>query len=481
MSDAASAIGATPGSTPATAMRMTPPGALPPLPERLARWAIVALVLAAAIPFGSNRPWAWLSLVALVALIYMALAIRDLSNPDAARDSDFVLQRLKGPIVLYLAVAGWVWLQTVPWLPNSWLHPAWRAVGDGVDAAAISVDPDRTAQFGLRLMAYGAIYWIVARLAQDAAFARRALAAFAVFASLLAAYALILAFAGSDTILWYEKWTMHGAATATFVNKNHFATYAGLGMLANMALVAAAIRRSMPGQEAGSRARAAALIATTTGPALVWLIGLLVCATALLATGSRGGFLASLVGAIALALLLARAGRGGIWLLALLLPAGAFLLWNAASPVLDRLFASRPGEELRAELYARILTAIGDAGSLGTGFGGFMEAFRPYKTGALGRYSWDMAHNSYLENTMELGWPAAAALMLALLWISARCLRGLSERGRRRHYPALGVAATLLVGLHATVDFSMQIPAIPAAYALLMGIAWAQSWPTRAL
>jgi O-antigen ligase len=188
---------------------------------------------------------------------------------------------------------------------------------------------------------------------------------------------------------------------------------------------------------------------------------------------------AGLVAAVALALMLVRTGQGGGWFALLLMLPAAFLLWIGAGPVLDRLFASAPGEELRSELYGRVLTAIGDAGPTGTGFGGFMEAFRPYKTDGLGRYSWDMAHNSYLENALELGWIAAGAFLLAMLWIAARCLRGLGERARRTQYAACGLASTLLVGVHALVDFSMQIPAIPAAYAMLMGIAWAQSWPTR--
>ena len=55
------------------------------------------------------------------------------------------------------------------------------------------------------------------------------------------------------------------------------------------------------------------------------------------------------------------------------------------------------------------------------------------------------------------------------------------ERRRRRNalYPCMGVAASVLVGLHATVDFTMQVPAVAATYALIMGAACSQSWSTR--
>jgi len=55
------------------------------------------------------------------------------------------------------------------------------------------------------------------------------------------------------------------------------------------------------------------------------------------------------------------------------------------------------------------------------------------------------------------------------------CMRGVWVRRRHWIYPALGVAATALVGIHALVDFSLQIPAVAYLYALMMGGAVAQS------
>jgi hypothetical protein len=37
-----------------------------------------------------------------------------------------------------------------------------------------------------------------------------------------------------------------------------------------------------------------------------------------------------------------------------------------------------------------------------------------------------------------------------------------------------------LIGVHSLVDFSMQVPAIPYVYALLMGVACAQSFSSSA-
>ena len=86
------------------------------------------------------------------------------------------------------------------------------------------------------------------------------------------------------------------------------------------------------------------------------------------------------------------------------------------------------------------------------------------------------AHNTYLENALELGVPAAAALVLAIGWIVIICVSAVLRHRRQAFLPCLGVSATVLVGLHATVDYSLQIPAVAMAYAAILGAACAQSF-----
>ena len=93
---------------------------------------------------------------------------------------------------------------------------------------------------------------------------------------------------------------------------------------------------------------------------------------------------------------------------------------------------------------------------------------------------YDRAHNTWLENLFELGIPAALALFLSIGGLALTCLRGVRERHRDWAIPATGVAATVLVGVHALLDFSLQIPAVGILYACIMGVACAQSWSSRA-
>jgi hypothetical protein len=80
---------------------------------------------------------------------------------------------------------------------------------------------------------------------------------------------------------------------------------------------------------------------------------------------------------------------------------------------------------------------------------------------------------------VELGIPAAAALLLAIAAAAAICVRGVRRRNRDTIFPRVGVAAAALAGTHAAVDFTFEIPAVAAAFCLLMGCAVAQSWRGR--
>src|SRR5262249_3969046 len=118
---------------------------------------------------------------------------------------------------------------------------------------------------------------------------------------------------------------------------------------------------------------------------------------------------------------------------------------------------------------------------IGHGYGTFELAFHAYGDGTL-TLNWDRGHNEYLETAFELGIPAAAVLTAAVAYVGLTCLIGAWRRRRDALYPALGAAATVLVGAHAVVDFSLQMPAVAAFYATMLGLAYAQSWrtsPTR--
>ena len=75
-----------------------------------------------------------------------------------------------------------------------------------------------------------------------------------------------------------------------------------------------------------------------------------------------------------------------------------------------------------------------------------------------------------------MGIPATAALVLSIGWIVLICYSSVLRHRRAAFVPCLGVAATVLAGAYGAVDIGVQIPAVAATYAAIMGAACAQAF-----
>ncbi|MBT8041244.1 MAG: O-antigen ligase family protein, partial [Gammaproteobacteria bacterium] len=148
--------------------------------------------------------------------------------------------------------------------------------------------------------------------------------------------------------------------------------------------------------------------------------------------------------------------------------------YMSSEVLLDRIDRTDITNEERVIVFENIQHGIGENPVLGFGYGTFADSFRLYDR-IESPVHYDRAHNTWLENLFELGIPAALALYLAIGGLALTCLKGVRQRHRDWAFPALGVAASVLVGVHALVDFSLQLPAVAILYACVMGVACAQS------
>lgn len=440
---------------------------------------LVAVVLLAPLPLGSNRPWAWSLLAVLVGGLLAAWAVAVFRGRARAT---LPLSRMVLVALPFALAVGWAAVQTLGLLiPPSLWHPLWDeaalALGRPSDGT-ISVDPEMTRVAIMRLLAYGGIFWLAAQLGRERSRAREGLVMVAVVGVLYAIYGLTVHFAGWERILWLEKWAYPGDLTATFVNRNAYGAYAGLGVLCCVALFAHALRPPHRNEERRVYDLAEAVLVR----ALPFLAGAVVIGSALLLSHSRGAFLctgAALVG-LMLSMVVGRIIRPRVALLlgGAVLGVGLAVFALSGDETVRRLAETTTNvEEARLDLYRLTIAAITDAPWTGHGFGAFLPAFRMYRDVSLSRpVTWDFAHDVHLEIVMDLGAPAAILLYTALAVVLGRCLLGLARRRRDQIYPAVALAAALLFGAHGVLDFSVQMPAIAATFALLLGIGYAQSW-----
>ncbi|HZB94245.1 MAG TPA: O-antigen ligase family protein [Stellaceae bacterium] len=451
-----------------------PAVAAPPALDVVRRWGFIAVLAWAPLPLGSDRPWSW-SLLGLLVALLLALSAALSARAGAERLS---LRPLRVPLLLGAVLALWILCQNLDLLGAH--HPLWDKASEVLGrklAASISVDREasRIRLFRLLTDAGGFfLAWQIARQAEGAALLVKSIAVIG------AAYALygMVEFASADpSILWMPKWAYVHDVTSTFVNRNSFATFAGLTTLAGLTLVARALFRHVDPRSV--RTLLASILDT-----LLWrgswpVIAVVLTGPAVLLSHSRAGALATLCGVLTLGVAVAAAPslkHPARRLFIGFLGAGCLLgLVVAGAATLDRVVDTTQGEEdARAFILQDTLPAVADNWLAGTGLGTFRFIYPMYQTTEIEGIV-DLAHDDYLENILELGVPGALLLFALVAWLAGQCGLGVIRRRRDALYPCLGLAASVLVAVHSMFDFSLQMPAIAVLYAALLGIGVAQS------
>lgn len=444
-----------------------------PFPGAVARgqaavgWTALCLTLASAVPLGANRPVSWLALSAAAFLLALWQLGIDLREKWPQQQVIWLLPAA----IAWVAVIVWALMQVAP-DAGSWRHPAWDLLEGSAGRGAlnsISADPAAGVLLVPRLAAYGCLFWIAVRAARDRDRAAAMIRLIAAWSALLALYGVAAAAFGIAAI----RGGGTGGVSATFVGRNSYATYAIFGALANLASVL-----SIGGMEAPEDRRRAVrdLLEGFSSGGWIFVLGLAVCSVALAATQSRAGVVAGLFG---LGLMLSAHSRGsragGRIAVAASGAVVVFVAVIAGSDVAARLL-STSGEEGRFAVYGLVTEGIAARPLLGHGLGAFQDVFRAYVPVELAFAEWDLAHDSYLENAFELGLPAAALLYFAIGLVVWRVWRGTVERQRDRIFPCLALGCAGAAALHAVFDFSLQIPAVAALFAFLLGLGWTQSF-----
>jgi O-antigen ligase len=441
---------------------------------------LLLLVGLAPLPLGSNREWAWTLCALVAAVLGLSWATGSLlgRNPE---DRALPL----APALLFLAACGWVLVQISASVPGGWHHPLWGMAAETLDrelAGSISLSTDDSLVALLRLLAYGLVFFLAFKLGADRRRAGQVFSWLAVAGLAYSAYGLLMYWGGFDALLWFRDEAFGRDVRGTFVNRNSFATYAGLCIICTLCVLH---RRLSAGENPAYRTPADRSAAIEQFAVRAWLplAAVFIMVSALILTHSRAGFGSFVLGSLALAAAVRHRSRFRS-IRSTAAVAAAFAVTITAfvitSEVLLRRMDNLPADGVgRLDAYQLTSGAIGDNPVLGFGYGTYADSFRLYRDDTLAAH-YDMAHNTYLENIFELGWPAAAMLFLAVGWIALSCLRGVRYRGRDWIFPAGGLAATVLVATHALFDFSLQMPAIAITYACIAGVACAQSRSSRA-
>jgi O-antigen ligase len=450
-------------------------------------WLLIATLAWAPFPLGGAIAWAAGVQELLIAACWGLWLI---SRLGSEREGWQGIRVIAVPLSLAVLVLAWACVQIVPGVPAAWIHPVWNMASDALGKpveGVISLNPWRTEAEIVKLSSYVMAAWLVFQLGRRPDTAKRILDAVILIGAAYALYAFVLELAGAvQTDIFYSVPWHSKLMSGPFMLHNSFATYSGLAMLAAIVRLFAMGNESIVAGR-GPRRLLLSILHYCLGRGAFVLIAMLLTFAGVVASGSRAGFAATMCGLLALAiasLVITRQRSSRLWAgigaLAAALPLMVLITLNGdtlagrVGPLLD----GGSVDAIRLNLWAAGQRMIADAPWLGLGLGTFEDAYPLYASQIIPMVM-DKAHCDYLEFAAGLGLPAAILWWTAVAWLAVLCLRGLRQRRRNRAYCLLAIGASVLVGVHSAVDFSLQLPSVSLLYATLMGLGVAQSTPTR--
>ncbi|TNE61452.1 MAG: O-antigen ligase domain-containing protein [Alphaproteobacteria bacterium] len=436
------------------------------------RNALYFLLALSPLPFASARPvwqWFWLAFIGVWALAFAGrLALRGRGRWAAP-----LMDLPRAPIAIVLLFLCWGGLQMI--LPPFGPGPASLS-----SLPTLSLEPDAGLKVCLLFLAHLLLFiFAFLHIRQRRDGGRALLIAIAAIGTAYALYGFVMFMSGDQYVLWFEKTAYRNTVTATFINRNSYAAYAGLGLVAVNAIVFTKV--------AEMRSRLALpsdyLREVIARSGWIYLVAQLLLLTVLLLTGSRAGIVAALVAQAAMVYLCFGIGRGLRSLMAplALVAVGVLVFALSGDTFYDRLQTADDSTAERMHAYAVIFDAIGARPLTGFGLGTFEDAFRLFR-GMEVRLFFDRGHSDYLELAMTAGIPATVLLLAAPVMLLMQLVRRafVAPKYDIRIVAATGVAAMVQLGLHSALDFSLQMPAVSFLFVVMIALALAASQTGKA-
>ena len=453
--------------------------------DRALLWVFIAGLAWCPFWFGSNTLLAWgvnaVLFPGLVVLYELSLLIRGERHPVA-------IKHIKVPAALFAAIILWILIQNATWTPTWLHHPIWQMAADALDRpidGSISVNRELTTLALLRLITAASVFWIALQLCQDASRANFLLWSLAAICCAYAAYGLFAFALTPGRVLWFDNPSVPHFVTSTFINPNSFVAYAGIGFITICGLILRLYRHEFASVGGSARFRIATFIEVTGKQAAALLGGGAVILVALLLSGSRGGIIATALGLFVLGALTLRLRRQqfaeqreAVILFGALLVSAAFLAFGDL--VVGKISQQGFRDESRIAVYTIAVRSILGAPLLGYGYGTFADVFPMFRDQSVSTSGvWQMAHNTYLEVFQGLGLLFGAILVASVLLLVLRCVKGAMRRQRNEMMPCVAASVAMLLGVHALVDFSLQMQAVVITFMALLGAGVAQSESSR--
>jgi O-antigen ligase len=296
----------------------------------------------------------------------------------------------------------------------------------------------------------------------------------------IAVYGLGIYVTGNTSILWFNKDSYLNELTATFINRNSYATFAGVGFLTGLYHINRDYLKFIQNYQGTYKTRLAGLIDYISSVRFIYVLLSFLIFTALILTNSRAGISLTIVFSCVFYFLISKKQNLTHRTIVLLV---AVIILTLIAPIILQSFLDRASNLneagiLRTNTYKIVLDMIADYKLLGVGLGGFEYAFAAYRDNRVSIYGyWDKAHSTLLEIIVEIGIPLALLLFSVYIYLFSVIIK--SYMRFKQNFLALCLTISGLCITHSCVDFSLQIPAINIVFHIMLALGYATAQQRR--
>ena len=278
----------------------------------------------------------------------------------------------------------------------------------------------------------------------------------------------------------YGVWPLvqGGSPFGPFINRNHFAGWILMVLPLTVGLLGSILSREMVGVRPDFRSRVLWFSSDSASRAILVAFAILAMSLALVLTLSRSGIASMAVALVCTSLVMARTRDTGRRPVRHVIPlcAAAAVLAAIASVGVDRIatrfaVAGPLDMESRQAIWADTLRMIEHFWLTGTGVNTFGTAALFYQVRLKGTHMQE-AHNDYLQIIAEGGFVMAALVAVAIVLLAINIRRRLREDVGSIWWIRVGAIGGLVaIATQSLVEFSLQIPANAALFAVVCGVA----------
>lgn len=395
------------------------------------------------------------------------------------------IKLIRKSFIIIITIILYALFQAASFDQNIFANPNWVYAKELISSEnnSISVSPDQTRWAIIQTATPFIVFLSVLMLANSDKNALKVWKAIISIGIMFSLFAMLNLLFWPEYILFEKRVHDTKNLTGFFVNRNTAATYLGVCIVASTTML---IFRNAESGEFwkilfGKNIRGKIV---KKYDVILLGIGIFTMLIALHLTNSRGGIFATYVSILLLVILIYSHRSTGIKLFivmasTLIIFMVVFFIYGQNTLV--RFWQTNmESETFRICAYLSTIDAIKKNWIFGTGLGTYFEIFPVYRRESCGIYNqWAFAHNFYLEGYLTFG-VIFVPILIYVYWILIRnFVSGMSNRVRYKVFPVGGLAIVLLVTVHSSVDFSLQIHAVAVLVAAVLGTAAAFSSKTK--